>query len=88
MTSRPRALHLPFLLPAVLLLLGYGIAQILWGELISAGRGIGWDGRFYVPVVQDFRQAVLVDRLDAYRLQRIVPPALVGAAMRRRARMY
>jgi hypothetical protein len=71
-----------FLLPAALLLVTYGIAQIRWGELIAAGRGVGWDGRFYTPVVQDFRGSVFGRGLDSYRLQRVVPPGIVALGMK------
>jgi hypothetical protein len=71
-----------FLLPAAILLLAYGSAQVRWGELVAAGKGIGWDGRFYTPVVQDFRGQVLDKGLDAYRVQRLVPPAIVALGMK------
>ena len=70
-----------FLAIAVTLVVGVGAAQILYGELF-AGHGIGkGDPRFYTWMAQDFRGVVLGGKLDSYRLQRVLPPALVSATL-------
>lgn len=74
---RPRA----FLFPALVLLLAWGLGQVLWGERIPVRGGFGYDGRHYARIAEDFPRVVFEERLDAYRLQRVVPSALVWAAL-------
>jgi hypothetical protein len=66
-----------FLVIALSLVTAFGLGQILWGERLSPGRGLGWDGRFYARIAQDFPKVVFEEGLDSYRLQRVVTPALV-----------
>jgi hypothetical protein len=70
-----------FLAAALLFIAAVGVAQILYGERISAGRGLGWDGRSYARIAADFPGVVLDEGLDTYRLQRIVPPGVVYVAL-------
>jgi hypothetical protein len=71
-----------FLLGGVALLAVVAIAQATWGERIPLGDGLGWDGRFYSQIARDLPRALFVDRLDEYRLQRVVPPAVIWAVLR------
>jgi hypothetical protein len=71
-----------FLVIALTLVAAFGLAQIVGSERISPGRGLGWDGRFYARMAQDFPRVVFDEGLDAYRLQRVVTPALVYLGMR------
>lgn len=66
---------------AVAILLAAGLAQIVWGERISPGRGQGWDGRFYAEMARDFPGQVLGGKLDAYRLGRVLPSGMVAALL-------
>jgi len=70
-----------FVTLALAIVLGVGLVQIHWGERIAAGQGQGWDGRFYAEMARDFPGQVLGRKLDAYRLGRIVPSAVVFAAL-------
>jgi hypothetical protein len=67
---------------ALALVLGAGIAQWHWGERIAAGRGQGWDGRFYAEMARDFPSQVFGHRLDAYRLERVLPSGIVYLSLR------
>jgi hypothetical protein len=72
-----------FLVASLGLLLAYGIAQILWGEAIESTGGLGfYDGRRYGEIAMDFRGQVFREGLDAYRLQRVLPSAIVHVALR------
>ena len=75
-------MKLPFLPTALALVVAYGATQIAFGERIPLTGGLGtYDGRRYGEVAMDFRREVLEDGLDAFRLQRIVPSAIVWAAL-------
>jgi hypothetical protein len=70
--------RLPFLPVALGLVALYGFAQIVWGERIPLTGGLGtYDGRRYGEIAMDFEGQVIVDGLDAFRLQRVAPSALV-----------
>ena len=72
-----------FLLASLGLLLTYGIAQILWGEAIESTGGLGfYDGRRYGEIAMDFHGQVIREGLDAYRLQRVLPSAIVHVWLR------
>ena len=65
------------------LLLAYGVVQILWGEAIESTGGLGfYDGRRYGEIAMDFHGQVFREGLDAYRLQRVLPSAIVHAWLR------
>jgi hypothetical protein len=81
MAARRRA-DWAFLVIALSLVTAFGLAQIAWGERLSPGRGLGWDGRFYARMAQDFPRVVFEEGLDAYRLQRVVTPGVVYLGMR------
>jgi hypothetical protein len=71
-----------FLVPAFLLLGGVGLVLALYGERLSPGHGLGWDGRFYAEIARDPHRAVFVDGLSEYRLQRVLPSLVVHGALR------
>jgi len=71
------ALDLAFTVPALLLVACAGLAQALWGSLISAGNGIGWDGEEYARYAMDFGGQVFGGKIDGYRLQRVLPSGIV-----------
>jgi hypothetical protein len=55
----------------------YGLAAIRFGELIPVRHGLGWDGAVYARITADFRHEVFEERLDGYRIQRVLPCAIV-----------
>jgi hypothetical protein len=65
-----------FLVVAPVLTLG------LWGEKVPVGGGLGWDGQVYGAMALDFRGTVLEAPITAYRVQRVLPSALVYAGLR------
>jgi hypothetical protein len=72
-----------FLVASLGLLLAYGVTQILWGEAIDSTGGLGfYDGRRYGEIAMDFHGQVFREGLDAYRLQRVLPSAIVYAWLR------
>ena len=77
-----RVFDLAFTVPALLMVAGAGLAQALWGSLISAGNGIGWDGEAYARYAMDFGGQVLGGKVDAYRLQRVLPSGIVHLLLR------
>jgi len=68
---------LQFLFPALILVMAIGLVQILWGERIPPGDGLGWDGRFYALIAEEFPRLVFHKQLDGYRLQRVLPSGVV-----------
>jgi hypothetical protein len=61
----------------------YGLAQLAWGERIPVSDGLGtYDGRRYGEIARDFRREVFDEGLDLFRLQRILPSAVVHLALR------
>jgi hypothetical protein len=72
-----RRVRIRFAAAAPLLLVGLGAAQILLGEVIPVGGGVGWDGRFYAEIATDLPAALSTGSIDAYRLRRLLPSALV-----------
>jgi hypothetical protein len=72
-----------FLLASLGVLLAYGVTQIFWGEAIESTGGLGfYDGRRYGEIAMDFHGQVFREGLDAYRLQRVLPSAIVHAWLR------
>ncbi|MCA1624053.1 MAG: hypothetical protein LC778_09685, partial [Acidobacteria bacterium] len=62
----------------LLLILSVGLIKIYWGEKIPVGGGFGWDGKFYGELAQDF----WIRGMDTYRMQRIVPSAIIHYTLR------
>src|SRR6267142_6132449 len=52
------------------------------GEKIKAGGGFGMDGSLYGQWAKDFHKFVFVQGLDLYRIQRILPSAIIHYSMR------
>jgi hypothetical protein len=72
-----------FLLASLGLVLAYGVAQIAWGEAIESTGGLGfYDGRRYGEIAMDFHGQVFREGLDGYRLQRVLPSAIVHVWLR------
>jgi len=67
------------------LVLAAGIVMILWAqlgdELIPVEDGQGFDGLAYADITRDPGQ-ILDDRLDAHRIQRVVPSLIAYVALR------
>lgn len=73
---------LPTTLAMVLIVLGFGLAAFVWGPIIPANGGYGWDGAVYGIITRDFHEAVFVKRVDAYRVQRVLPCGVVHYGLR------
>lgn len=64
-------------------LLLYGVLQIAFGERIPVTDGLGtYDGRRYGEIAMEFHREVFEDGLDLFRLQRIIPSAIVHFGLR------
>jgi hypothetical protein len=64
-----------------LIVLICGVLAIQLGQVVSYNRGLGWDGKPYAYITA-FLDRVITDRgLDSYRIQRIVPSAIVRFGM-------
>lgn len=76
------ALRDRFTILALALVFLYAVGQIVWGERIPLTEGLGtYDGRRYGEIARDFRREVFVDGLDLFRLQRVLPSAIVHVAL-------
>jgi hypothetical protein len=53
------------------------LGSLLLGEKIDAGQGFGYDGGEYANIAQNFETLLAERSLDSYRIQRILPPAIV-----------
>ena len=62
----------------MLLVLLVGLINFQWGEKITVGGGFGSDGIFYGALAKDF----YIKGIDAYRMQRIVPSAVIHYTLR------
>jgi hypothetical protein len=72
-----------YLAASLCLLLAYGLVQLRWGEGLELSNGLGfYDGRRYGEIAMNFRAEVFEQGLDAYRLQRVLPSALVHLGLR------
>ena len=56
--------------------------QVDSSERIGVNEGRGWDGCYYADIAADFYGQVFPHRLDGYRIQRIVPSAVVHYSLR------
>lgn len=54
----------------------------LFGEKIQVQGGLGWDGVHYCTLAKHFDEIGRTIPIDAYRLQRVAPPAAVHFALR------
>ena len=61
----------------ILIVLVMGTISIFFGEKIEANNGLGYDGKRYAEITQNFPQYVLHNQLSPYRIQRILPSAIV-----------
>ena len=66
----------------ILLIFLFSAGKSMWGELISIGRGFGWDGGIYGDVAMDFYKEVFVNQLFEFNFQRILPSAIVHYGLR------
>ena len=61
----------------ILTVLVMGTISIFFGEKIEANNGLGYDGKRYAEIAQNFPEYVLHNQLSPYRIQRILPSAIV-----------
>lgn len=57
-----------------------GTLGIVLGERIPVNGGMGWDGLYYAEIARNFPDLGEA-AVSAYRLQRILPPVVVGALL-------
>lgn len=69
--------------PIAVLFLAYtvwALYAIFYGERIPVNGGLGWDGKIYYFISQDFFTYVQGRVFDSYYILRVVPPLIVKAA--------
>ncbi len=64
-----------------ILILGFGLAHAVWGEIIPINHGEGWDGKTYAAWAKDFKGQILGAGVSEYYAQRIVPSGIVHAGL-------
>ena len=65
-----------------LIILLVGIGHFCFGELILKGAGVGWDGKIYRDISIDFHNMLIDKEINAYRLQRVLPSAIIHYTFR------
>ncbi|WP_144158596.1 hypothetical protein [Paraburkholderia sp. BCC1885] len=60
-----------------LIVLVLGLFSFFWGERITAGDGLGWDGSQYADMVRKLEAIIGTRQLGSYYAQRILPSAIV-----------
>jgi hypothetical protein len=65
-----------------LIVLSLGLYSLFWGERISAGNGLGFDGRVYASMTREIGSQIATGQLGSYYAQRILPSAIVHGMLR------
>jgi hypothetical protein len=65
-----------------LLVAAFSLWAIFGGEILTVNNGFGWDGTTYAAMARNFDSQVFGRKLDAYRIQRIVPSGAVYYGLR------
>lgn len=60
-----------------LIVLGLGVTNFLFGEVVPAGGGFGWDGVTYANITKNFPSLLANGELSPYYAQRILPACVV-----------
>jgi len=60
-----------------LIVLVLGLFNLLWGEKVPAGAGLGWDGVLYADMVRSLGLMISGGQLSSYYAQRILPSVIV-----------
>ncbi len=71
----PRIPYYLVIMPLIIMI--WGFIYMRTGEIIGVDGGCGWDGSAYADIVFKFDQYMADASLDSYRIQRIVPSAIV-----------
>lgn len=66
----------------IVLVAAYAIAAACWSDRLAIHGGLGWDGTHYSRIAADPVQVLRSGELDAYRVQRILPPLVVHVGLR------
>ena len=66
----------------LLIVILFGIGNLLFGEIITVSDGFGWDGKGYRDIARDFSSRVLENGFSDYTVQRIVPSLIVHYGLR------
>ena len=75
--------HRPtYFLLSFLVVLIYGVAQIVFGEKIPVSNGLGWDGAIYGAIAKDFEQLLTTHGLSWYYIQRSLPSGIIHYTLR------
>jgi len=59
------------------IVLALGLFNLIWGEKIQAGAGLGWDGSQYAAMVRSLDTMIENAQLGTYYAQRIFPAIIV-----------
>ena len=65
-----------------LIVLSLGLYSLFWGEKISAGNGLGFDGSQYASMTREIGSLIATGQLGSYYAQRILPSAIVHGMLR------
>ena len=65
-----------------LIVLSLGLYSLFWGEKISAGNGLGFDGSQYASMTREIGSLIITGQLGSYYAQRILPSAIVHGMLR------
>lgn len=72
--------YLTYLQPLIILV--FGVANLLWGELLPVHGGFGWDGRLYKTLTRDYQKKLAHKSIESYYLQRLLPSVVVRYSLR------
>lgn len=75
--AEPKAAHRLMLAIVALMV----VANALWGERVSAGGGLGWDGVTYARLARELDTLLRDDTLGSYYAQRLLPSLIVREAL-------
>ncbi len=65
----------------IAIVLALGLGNLLFGELVPAGEGFGWDGVTYADMVRRLGAMIADGQLSRYYSQRILPSLIVRTAL-------
>jgi hypothetical protein len=72
----------PTPLPSMIfIILVLGVFNLLFGEIVPAGGGFGWDGVTYADMVRRLASMISDGQLSRYYAQRILPAVTVRAIL-------
>ena len=58
------------------------LLSFYFGERISIGNGLGWDGQFYGALAKNWSNEIAAKPLDQYTIRRVLPSAVIHVFLR------